>query len=371
MVGVGPRTRRRGDDDGLARCDDVGLRVAVEVDAVARPRRESVVAGSPRVTALGGADGDGMGVAGRGAELVGRLLAAVAGGDHDHETEVPQALHGGVDEVGGHGGRAQGDVDDLDVVLVGVRRDPLQTQQQPDEVGDAALARDLDRDHVRPGRHTRGRAGRQRGDGRAVAVAVHRVAVPRQVDATHDTAGELVDLADAGVEHRDADAGPVDPLLPQLVGPQRGRALVVRRVPGPAVLGAVQSDRRVLGDRHAGSVRQPLAGLGGDLGDRHADQRQATEHAAADVLHGRGHVVGRAGQQDHPVLGRRGDARSIEHGTVRAGCRQRRGEQDQDGEDRREEARSCPCRRHGVPPEVITPPVGSGEDRLDRSRKGG
>ncbi len=126
------------------------------------------------------------------------------------------------------------------------------------ELGLAGRSRDLDRDEAGAGRLTRvltagGRPvpGDEPGDEGAVAVAVLPwVVATGQVDAVDHAPGEVRQRLDAGVEHRDVDAGPRVALRPHPGGARLLGELVGRRVAGRAH-GSLDADVQVRRDHDA------------------------------------------------------------------------------------------------------------------------
>ena len=155
------------------------------------------------------------------AGLVDRSGAPVARRDHDGDPGGPRALHGGVQRVERVGLDAVGserEVQHLDPVLRAMRDDPLERRDHDRDVGRSVRAGDLHRDELRAGGDPAPLAvgggavpGDHAGEVRAVPVLVVAGAAWREVHASDDAITQVLDLCDPGVDHRDRDAGPVDP----------------------------------------------------------------------------------------------------------------------------------------------------------------
>ena len=235
-------------------------------------------------------------------------------------------------------------------------RDPLHRRQHGRHVGRAVRAGHLDRhDPCRRGdagsrRWLRGRpvAGDDAGHDGAVAEGVDGgAAFTGQVGAVHDPPGEVVDVADAGVEDRDGDARTPVAGRPDLwcaggPGVRRGGAgLVVagRAEPGAAV-GGDGDDRRAAGELPKGVGRHQRADA--------VDDRQVTTDGAAGGAHGAGHssrTARAAADDDGGALVAGGAQTRVQRrrgGSWRCGGGSRR-TREQDGEGRETRKGGEPC----------------------------
>ncbi len=320
------------------RCDQVGLVRALGGRAPRGPGGDAVVGRRRRAVVVVGADGQHDGVVARLGDRPG-LGAVVAGGDHDDDALVPQPAHGVVQRVDGGvlgGVGAPGQVEDPDAVLVGVGGDPVHGLQQGRDVGDAVLARHLDRHDVGGGGDAgvgaagatgavHARAGDEAGHHGAVAEAVDDGALARQVRAVDDPPVEVGHLGDARVDDGDADPGAEVPAAPGLGGAggggegggRAGLVVLDGREPDPAV-GADGGDGGVGGEGvdgvgvQGGGHPVDQGELGGDAaaeGDDGAPDLGGSGAVPAldDHGDGPGRRRGQRGVDDGGAVGRQGD----------------------------------------------------------------
>ena len=251
----GPRRDRA--VDAVTRSDQVGL------DHEVAPGRTAagvgghlIVAASDGVEVVDRTGGDHQGIVARSVDRHAAIPAAVTGRGHDGQARGPGAAHGDVDRIvaEAHPGRvAQGEVDDVDAILVAVGDDPVHGRQHVGELTAAFGVEDAQHDQVGLG----GQALVARDDASDVGAVAETVV----------GLAAILDEIDAG-EHALFGEGGIRAQARVDQGDRHAPAGVTVALPGDVRVGRCAGDIQVgpqdpvLGDRqHICSLTELLEGL--------------------------------------------------------------------------------------------------------------